>query len=229
MKYALFLMFFLLSFSIFAQTHRIGFNWGANTMARWDGTPLLGPDSPFDARISFNGNISYTFIFENNFTINMKNALVFQNVIQEDAFFVLDRNFNRKLTDYKFQHRHYQLSLGGGYLFQVSDRYAIDVDAGVSMLYFYKLLAVVVETPHSRWVDLNSWGDTSSRSYGVYFGLNHHYRIHRGRHHGFYLSGSMRATQVFNYLGLSESTILPELTIGLSIAFNNNKRNRFSR
>jgi hypothetical protein len=228
MKNALFLTFFLLTFSIFAQTHRIGLNWGANTMVRWGGSPLLGPDSPFDSRISFNGNLSYTFIFDNNFTINVKNALVLQNVIQKDAFIVFDRNLNEILTDYKFQHRHYHLSLGGGYLFQVSDHYAIDVDAGVSMLYFYKKLAVVVETPQSRWIDRNSWNE-ASRSFGVYFGLNHHYRIHQGRHHAFYLSGSLRATQIFNYLEISKATILPELTIGLSIAFNNNKRKRFSR
>jgi hypothetical protein len=228
MKNTLFLTFFLLSFSIFAQTHRIGLNWGANTMARWDGSPLLGPESPFDARISYNGNLSYAFIFDNNFTINVKNALVFQNIIQEDAFYYTDRNLNEKLTDYKFQHRHYHLSLGGGYLFQLSDRYALEVDAGASLFYFYKKISVVVEIPQSRVSDRNRW-DEASRSYGVYLGLNHHYRIHRSRYHAFYLSGSLRATQVFNYLEISKATILPELTVGLSIAFNNNKRKRFSR
>jgi hypothetical protein len=229
MKNALFLIFFLLSFSIFAQTHRIGINGGITTISSYDGFPPFGSGSPFHAKGGYVASLSYSFVFKNNFTINLRNGLTVLHFLDDS------RSLPVQLVgpDNHSNNYNYTANIGGGYLLQISNRYSIAFESGGSLFYRFRNVGYTEGMPETRRVYIGTW-NPRDRHYGIYLAINHNYRIHRAQHYALYLTGSLHATNLFNYFNIKEfssnensSRILPELTFGVAVAFGKNGRKRF--
>ena len=212
--------------ALYAQVHRIGINGGINTITSWNGDPPLGLGSPFDAKFGFSTNLLYTYIFSNNITLNLRNGLTLLN-FQSDNEIVFIGNQNSR-ADLILKKHIYHTSIGAGYLFSLSENFSIDIEAGVNILFYYKQSSFFTENPESRIDRSVSWRD-ENRYHGVYLAMNNNYLIHRTRKYGVFLTGSIRATQVFDYLKLSQNLnrVIPELNLGVSVVFGNNWHRRF--
>ena len=214
--------------ALYAQVHRIGIHGGINTITSWNGDPPLGLGSPFDAKLGFTTNLSYTYIFSNNITLNLRNGLTLLNFQVDDWFTLINQGTESVQASVKLQHRLYNANFGAGYLFSISENFSIDVEAGISMLFYYKQVSYAEDYPETRIERKRDWTN-EFRFYGVYLAMNSNYLIHRTRKYGVFLTGSIRATQVFDYLKLSQNLnrVIPELNLGVSVVFGNNWYRRF--
>jgi len=78
--------------------------------------------------------------------------------------------------------------------------------------------------------ELSAEWEEDNRFYGIFLAMDHNYRIYESRDYRLYLTASVRATQVFDYLRLSDppaNRVIPELTLGVAIDFGGNRRGRF--
>lgn len=228
MKYALLIFLMATSMIVVAQTHQIGLNGGVNTIASWGGDPPFGEGSPFDSNVGYSVNLFYTYRFSNNIALDLRNSLTFLNFQSDNSFAFRDENNEVVRADKKYQEQHYQLSLGGGYLFAVSERYSIKPVAGVSLFSHYKYTTYSVGYPETRSERKLEW-EKDNQYYGVFLAMDHNYRLQHSRHYDLYLIGSLRATQIFDYavFGSNLNRILPELTLGVAVTFGKQNRGRF--
>jgi len=226
MKKIFLILFTAIMPPLVAQVHRIGIDSGVNTIASWNGDTPLGLGSPFDAQLGFSTNLSYTFFLSNNITINLRNGLNFLK-FQSDNEIVFVGNQNIK-ADLILKQHIYHTSIGGGYLFRLNEKFSIDTEVGVSMLFYYKQSSFFTVNPESRIEKSVPWRN-ENRYHGVYLAMNNNYLIHRSRNYGLFLTGSIRATQVFDYLKISQNLnrVIPELNLGLAVVFGNYWYSRF--
>jgi hypothetical protein len=229
MKKIILLFIILTGLSLGAQTHRIGINGGITTIASYDGFPPFGRGSPFHAKGGYVASLSYSCVFKNNFTINLQNGLTVLHFLDDS------RSLPVQLVgpDRHANNYNYTANIGGGYLLQISNRYSMAFEAGGSLFYRFRNVGYTVGMPETRRVYRGTW-NPRDRHYGIYLAINHNYRIYRSQQYALYLTGSLRATNLFNYLNLKESLsnesssrILPELTFGVAVAFGKNGRKRF--
>jgi hypothetical protein len=229
MKKLLLLFIILTGLSLGAQTHRIGINGGITTIASYDGFPPFGRGSPFHAKGGYVASLSYSFVFKNNFTINLRNGLTVLHFLDDS------RSLPVQLVgpDNHSNNYNYTANIGGGYLLQISNRYSIAFEAGGSLFYRFRSIEYTVGMPETRRVFEGTW-NPRDRHYGFYIAINHNYRIHRAQHYALYLTCSLHATNLFNFFNIKEnlsnessSRILPELTLGVAVAFGKNGRKRF--
>lgn len=219
MKGILIFVSLIICLPFWAQTHRIGINGGVNTMKSWDGSPALGIHSPFHSRIGFSSNLSYSFILKNRFTLNFHNGLTILNFKTDNTPNLL--NGERVLVDLKLFHHIYHTSIGGGYLFRLNDRFSMEAEAGSSLLIYFRQISYLVGYPETRIDNTFDWRNANRRYHVFYLALNSNYRLYKSQTHGVYLTGSLRATQVFNYLKINQNLnrIIPELNIGVAVVF----------
>ncbi|MCH8555605.1 MAG: hypothetical protein LAT76_10620 [Schleiferiaceae bacterium] len=229
MKKLLLLFILLTGLSLGAQTHRIGINGGITTIASYDGFPPFGSGSPFYPQVGYVGNIVYTCILDNNFTIKIQQGLTILNFLDDGR----NRPIQLVGPNTYASNQYYTANIGGGYLIQISNRHSTAFEAGGSLFYMFRNVGYTVGMPETRRVYRGTW-NPRDRHYGIYLAINHNYRIYRSQQYALYLTGSLRATNLFNYLNLKESLsnesssrILPELTFGVAVAFGKNGRKRF--
>lgn len=228
MKTLLSIVLISLSLTGIAQGHKIGLSGGINSTLSWDGNPPLGEGSPYDAKLGYSINLSYSYAFENNMTLSLRNSFTLINLQSDDFWSSIDENGNPNYVDKVACQYYYQLSLGGGYLFELGQRYSLGVEVGASMLYNYKQLSYTVGQRETESETKWPW-DKRNRYYGVFLSLDNSFELYSKRRHSLYLTGCVRATQVFNY-GWSDSglnRVLPELTLGVSVAFGKSSGSRF--
>ncbi|WP_417590251.1 hypothetical protein [Owenweeksia hongkongensis] len=211
-----------------AQSHRISVDGGINSTLTWDGNPPFGEWSPYDAKLGYSINLSYSYIFENNIILSFRNSLAFYNFHSNDFWASIDEEGEPVYVETKVELSYYQASLGGGYLFEIGERYSLGVHLGASMLYNYKQVSYIIGQSEPENETKWPW-HKRNRYYGVFLSLNNNYQLYSARKHSMYITGVIRATQVFNY-GWSDSglnRLLPEFTLGVAVAFNTSNGSRF--
>jgi hypothetical protein len=229
MKALLTLIFIAASLTGQAQKHQIALSGGINNINSWDAEePHFGLGSPYDSQLGYSVSLSYAYIFKNNISLSLRNSLTFLNFQADDWDVFRNENNEVVSADVKLFNQYYHASLGGGYLFQINDRYSINAEAGASVLFYYKQISYSVGYPETHTERKLEW-EEGYRSYGIFLAIDHNYRIYKSRKYSLHLTGSLRATHIFNYLPYINdfSRVLPELNIGIVIAFGNQQRNRF--
>lgn len=211
-----------------AQTHQLGLGGGINTLLSWNDEPPFGEGSPFDSKIGHTTNLTYTFVFKNGITISLQNSLVTLNYLSDNAIAFRDENNEPVRADRKLSLQNYQASLGGGYVFNFGDRYTMNVHAGLDFLFYFNQVAYSKGYPETKIERKQDW-EEDNRFYGVFLGMRQNYDIYKSQNLDLFLTCSLRATQIFDYINLSggENRLLPELTLGIGVSFGKFRGSRF--
>ena len=224
------LTIFLIGYSLagISQIHQVGLSGGINTLVSWNGDPALGNGSPFDSKVGYSTNLSYSFIFENGLSVDLRNSLSTVRYQADDFFALIGENDEIVQANLKYFERYYHISMGGGYLFNLNERYSIQAQAGGSMMYFYKEIAYSEGYPETR-VENSRDREDDHRYFGFYLAINNIYSVYKTRGFEIALLGSLSATQVFDYVwsGSGLNRVLPEVTLGVAVAFGKSGGSRF--
>jgi len=211
-----------------AQNHTVGINGGINKVYSWDGKPPFGEGSPYYSKLGSSVNLTYTLLLKNNVRLSLNGGLNVLNFQIDDFYAFTDDNNQAISADFRLSNRYYSSSLGGGYLFNISDNYAIGTEVGAVLLYRFKQVSYSMGYPDTRIENDWPWKQ-DNRYYGMFLAMDHSYRIYRSKHYRLYLTGALRVNHVidFNSREISNDRILPELTLGVAVTFGKQNRGRF--
>lgn len=208
-------------FTLEAQRHQITVDGGLNKIFSFDDRPVLGGGSPWDNRFDATCRLTYAFYTQSDFYSEISVGYLNLRFLDDNVFAGMDG------SDEVFINNHLTAQLGGGYKFDLSQKFELSVDVTGGLLYRFRAKSWTKGQSADETVRNKSWSEFN-RHFGFSLNLSNYYRLFQRREGSLFLVASIRGLYVFDFAplardGENSDRLIPEIDLGIAFRFGDNR------